>query len=419
MNKLSLSRRCFLQTLTAAVPAALVARVWADDQPPPVRAVTRGPRFHWRGYYDKLLFDPTDRFLVAHEVDFEGRSPTADDTIRVGMVDTQDDDKWIELGSSRAWNWQQGCMLQWVPGTASEVAWNDREGDRFVTRILDVKSGQQRTLPHPFYCLSPDGQWGLAPDFRRLNDTRPGYGYAGLPDPNAAVGAPDNAGIWRMNMRTGKQELIFSFADAAKIPQPGGFPDGAKHWFNHLLFNTDGTRFVFLHRWRAPGEKGWSTRMFSMDPDGRNPYLLIPSGKVSHFVWRDATHVTAYAGYPPQNEWAFCTFEDKTGQFELIGPGALNKNGDGHNTYIPGTHNQWIANDTYPDKQRLQHPHLYHIPTGRRVEIGAFRSPPEYKGEWRCDTHPSPSRTGRWLSFDSSHNGGRQVYLADLREIVG
>jgi len=145
-----LSRRHFLQSLAVAVPATAAWRAWATEESlPPIRQITRGPKFHWRGYYDKLLFDPTDRFIVANEVDFEGRSPVAEDSIRVGMVDAQDNDKWIELGSSRAWNWQQGCMLQWVPGTESEVAWNDREGDRFVSRILDVKSGRKRTLPHP------------------------------------------------------------------------------------------------------------------------------------------------------------------------------------------------------------------------------------------------------------------------------
>lgn len=412
------SRRQFLQTLAAVVPAAAVGAL-ADEKLPPVRAITRGPKFHWRGYYDKLLFDPANRFVLANEADFEHRSPRADDVIGVGMVDTQDGDRWIPLGSTRAWNWQQGCMLQWVPGSASEVAWNDRDGDQFVSHILDVKSGKKRTLPHPFYALSPDGRWGIAPDFRRLNDTRPGYGYAGLPDPNRDVLAPDNAGIWRMDMQTGKQTLIFSFADAVKVPQAGGFPAGAKHWFNHLLFSADGRRFVFLHRWRAPGEKGWLTRMFSLDADGRNPFLLIPTGKVSHFVWRDARHVAAYAGHPQTGKWCVCVFEDWTDKLEIIADGVLNVGGDGHNTYIPGTHDQWILNDTYPDKQRLQHPHLFHIPTNRRVPLGHFLLPKEYAGEWRCDTHPCASRDGRYVSIDSPHAGnGRQVYLIDIQGLL-
>lgn len=223
----SSSRRRFLRTLAAALPtttawsASLTNVVAASDEKlPPVRALTRGPQFHWRGYYDKLLFDPTNRFVLANEVDFEGRSPTAEDVIRVGMVDLSAGDKWIELGTSRAWNWQQGCMLQWVPGSAAEVIWNDREDGRFVCHILDAHSGKKRTLPYPIYCLSPDGRWALAPDFRRLNDCRPGYGYAGLPDPNRDVPAPDDAGVWRMDLQSGRRELVLSLAEIARVPYP-------------------------------------------------------------------------------------------------------------------------------------------------------------------------------------------------------
>lgn len=412
-----ITRRRFLKAATAA---ALSVRFsgWADETLPPVRAITRGPKFHWRGYYDKLLFDPTNRFVLANEVDFEHRSPRADDVIRVGMVDTQDGDKWLEFGSTRAWNWQQGCMLQWVPGSQSEFAWNDRDGDRFVCHILDVKTGKKRTLPHPFYALSPDGRWGVAPDFRRLNDTRPGYGYAGIPDPNRDVLAPADAGIWKMDMQTGKQELLITFADAAKIPYPGGFSNGAKHWFNHLLFNTDGSRFLFLHRWRGDKEGGnWSTRMFTANPDGKDLCILDPHGKTSHFVWRDPHHVMAWAWHPSHGD-RFYLYRDKTDQVEVVGKDVMTLNG--HNTYVPGTKNEWVLNDTYPDKQRLQNPYLYHIPTNRRVPLGHFHSPKEYAGEWRCDTHPNASRDGKKVIFDSPHGGnGRQVYLIDISAIIG
>ncbi|MCX6906040.1 MAG: hypothetical protein NTW03_21685 [Verrucomicrobia bacterium] len=416
-----MNRRHFLKSALAGSVTGLleISTLGAGPSatPPTARPITCGPKFHWRGYYDKLLFDPTNRFVLAHEVDFEGRSPRPEDVIRVGMVDVEDGDKWIELGATRAWNWQQGCMLQWVPGAKSEVIWNDREGDHFVCHVLDVRSGRRRTLPHPIYCLSPDGRWGLAPDFRRLNDTRPGYGYTGLPDPNFNALAPEQAGIWRMDMQTGKQELLLSFADAAHIPYPGGYSNQAKHWFNHLLFNTDGSRFLFLHRWRGDKEgKNFATRMFTANLEGKDLFILDPHGKTSHFIWRDPDHVMAWAWHPSQGE-CFYLYHDRTDQVEAVGKETMPVNG--HNTYVPGTRNQWVLNDTYPDRQRLQHPYLYHIPTNRRVPLGAFLSPKEYQGEWRCDLHPCASRDGRKVVIDSTHGGnGRQVYLMDISGIV-
>lgn len=408
-----------------SLPAGLALDAFAANELagklPPVRAITRGPKFHWRGYYDKLLFDPSNRLALANEVDFEGRSPTPADSIRVGMVDTEDGDKWTELGSTFAWNWQQGCMLQWVPGSESEVAWNDRHDGRFVSHVLDVKTGRKRTLPEPFYCFSPDGKLAFAPDFRRLNDTRPGYGYGGVPDPNKDVLAPEDAGVWSMDTQTGRQQLIFSFADALKIPFTGrpvaAFKPNSKHWFNHLLCNTDGTRLFFLHRWHAPGDKAaFYTRALTMNLDGADVHVLDPWGGTSHFVWRDPNHVFAWAWHP-SHEDRFYLYEDKTDKVEVVGPDVMIVNG--HNTYVPGTNNAWVLNDTYPDTRTLQNPYLYHIPTNRRVPLGHFPSPREYRGEWRCDTHPCASRDGKKVIFDSPHNGGRQVYLIDISGIVG
>ena len=99
----------------------------------------------------------------------------------------------------------------------------------------------------------------------------------------------------------------------------------------------------------------------------------------------------------------------------LFGSGVMTKNG--HCTYLPA--NEWILNDTYPDRDRLQHPYLFHVATGRKVPLGHFYSPPEYKGEWRCDTHPRFSPDGRMVVIDSPHTGtGRQLHLIDISGIV-
>jgi hypothetical protein len=382
----------------------------------PVRQITRGPKFHWFGYYDKLQFDPSGRYVLGNEVDFEGRSPRAEDEIRVGMVDTADGDRWIELGRTRAWNWQQGCMLQWLPGSRDEVMWNDRgEGD-FVCHIVNVKTGKKRTILSAVYTLSPDGKWGLTCDFRRLNDTRPGYGYEGIADPNAAKLVPEDVGIWRVDMATGKRNLLVSLADAARVPFPGGYSNGAKHWFNHLLISPDGKRFIFLHRWRGDKEgRSFSTRLFTANADGKDLYVTDPHGKTSHFVWRDNAHILAWAWHPSRGE-KFYLYKDKTEQVDVVGPDAMTVNG--HCTYLNRAANRWILNDTYPDRERMQNVYLFDLQAGKRVELGRFHSPAEYTGEWRCDTHPRSNADGTKVVIDSPQNGGRQMYLLDIAGIV-
>ncbi|MHC4192110.1 MAG: hypothetical protein ACYSUB_20970 [Planctomycetota bacterium] len=382
-----------------------------------VRPITHGAKYHWFGYYDKMEFDPTGRYVLGMQVDFEHRSPRPDDVIKIGMVDLHHNDRWIELGESRAWNWQQGCMLQWRPGSATEIMWNDREGERFVCHILDVNTGKKRTVPFPIYTVSPDGRTAVAPDFRRIQDMRPGYGYAGLPDPYKNELIPKDSGIFRIDLEKGRKELIVSLADIAKIPYEADDISKAKHYFNHLLINPDGTRFIFLHRWRMAGKAGrvGGTRMFTASLDGKNIRLVDGYGHTSHFIWRDHRHILAWAKHPSYG-YAFYLYEDGTDKVEIVGKNVMTTNG--HCSYLPG--NEWILNDTYPDQQRMQHLYLYHVSTGKKITLGRFYSHPQYTGEWRTDTHPRFSPDGRNIVIDSTHAGnGRQLYFIDISKIVG
>ena len=402
----------------------LVLAADREAEYPPVRTVTRGPKHHWFAYYDKLQFDPTGRYLLGMEVDFEHRSPGPDDVIKIGMVDLEDGDRWIELDQTRAWCWQQGCMLQWRPGSASEILWNDRLGGRFVCHIMDVKTKEKRTIPHPIYAVSPDGRSAVSPDFRRINDMRPGYGYVGLPDPNAGTLAPDDSGIFRIDLETGKQELIVSLADVANTPYPIAELGQKKHYFNHLLVGPDGKRFEFLHRWAPRDSCDCRTRMFTAAMDGSDRWVVDHSGCTSHFIWRDPKHILAWSWYPERNgrpnghKGGFCVFEDKPdgGNVEIVGGNKMYN--DGHCVYLPG--NEWILNDTYPDRQRMRTLFLYHIASDRIVVLGRFYNAPEYTGEWRVDLHPRVSPDGRLVVVDSPHSGeGRQMHMIDISHIVG
>jgi hypothetical protein len=385
---------------------------------PPTRQITRGPGHHWFGYYDKLQFDPNCRYVLGMEVDFEHRSPRPDDVIKIGMVDLQDGDRWIELGESRAWCWQQGCMLQWLPGSKAIVLWNDRRGDRFVCHLLDVKTRKKRTIPHPVYCVSPDGKTAAAPDFRRIQDVRPGYGYAGPADPYEDDVAPRESGLFHVDLETGASKLILSLADIARLgviprPQPG-----IKHYFNHLLFSPDGSRLIALHRWRYP-DGSRLTRLITVRPDGGDVRVVIPNGYASHFIWRDPGHILSQSkGWLGNDNWGDFLFEDKDGggHVEEIGHGVLDP--AGHLSYLPG--NQWILNDTYPQgPERIQTPHLYHVKSGRRIDLGHFHLPRIYSGEWRVDTHPRYSPDSRLVCIDAPVEGqGRQLHLIDISGIV-
>jgi hypothetical protein len=391
--------------------------------PLPVR-ITQGPGFHWFGYYDKLQTDPTCRYALGMEVPFEGRSPAADDEIIIGMIDLKDNNRWIELGKSRSWSWQQGCMLQWIPGSSDEIIWNERGEDGFISRILNIRTGVSRILPKAIYALSPDGTWAIGTEFYRIQNLRPGYGYAGIEDPYAEVKAPSELGLYKVDLKTGDVKFLITIEQIAAIPHLGVPVSDNFHWFNHLLINTDGTRFTFLNRWRKegnarlPGAGRYLTRMITASSEGKDIFVIDPSGYTSHFVWSDPGHICAWTR-PAGEKDGFYLLEDKTGKYIPVGKGIMTLNG--HNTYVPHTNNEWILCDTYPQgKERLQELYLFHIPTNRKVVLGRFYSPAQYTGEFRCDLHPKCTPDGKNVIFDSTHGEkGRQIYKLDITSVTG
>jgi hypothetical protein len=389
----------------------------------PIRSITSHELgYFWFGYYDKMEVSPDGRFVLGMRTKFQDRSPGATDTIDVGMIDLDDNDRWIKFGESTAWNWQQGCMLQWIPNSNGEVIWNDRDEEGFVARIYNVHTGELRTLQHPVYALSPDGKEAVYTDFRRIQDMRPGYGYPGFEDPASSKLSPKESGVWKLNLKTGKSKHILSIDEIARLESPNYQYAENKHYFNHLLYNSSGDRIVLLHRWRTEHsltnpDTPFGTRMVTADLNGKNIVVVDDYGHTSHFIWKDDKSILAWARQSSHGDRFYLFRDGSSNDSEVVGPDVMIRNG--HCTYLPDK--DWILNDTYPDENRLQEIYLYHVPSGEKYTLAKVFLPFRYKfdSELRIDTHPRISPDGNFIIIDSAHEGyGRQLYLIDISSII-
>ena len=382
-----------------------------DSIHPPLKTLTKGPKFHWFGYYLHYQTDPSGRYLLVAQVDFQHRLQKPTDAIKVGMIDLQNNNKWIELGESRAWSWQQDCFLQWRPGSDTEVVWNDREGNRAVTRIIDIKTRKIRTLPRAIdEVISSDGKWALCTDFSRLWKLQPGYGYPGIENPSTKTPAPKDAGVWKMDMETGACKLIVSLHDLLKLPSNTKLNKKAYRYISHLDLSPDGKRFSAFYRgsWREP------THVYTMNTDGSDIRLMNDIG-ASHWAWRDNEHMVFWMHDHGKDVGYQIFKDDNSGKVKSTVWRAPN----GHQTYIPGTNNTWMVTDTYPlGAKREQILYLAHIPTQRFIPLARLNSPKAYRSHWRCDLHPRLSRDGKTVFFESPHSGGRQIYMVNIGEVI-
>ncbi|MBI4581635.1 MAG: hypothetical protein HY718_18200 [Planctomycetes bacterium] len=244
----------------------------------PVERVTEPPRHHFFGYYDKPCWNRSGRYILAQESSFADRDPSGRDPLLIGVIDTQQHNKFIPLAPTLAWNWQQGCLLRWTSHEPEYLfMFNDFRQDHYVCVQWNMGTGRTSTLPWPVYDITADGSRGVTGNFARVNDTRPGYGYACLPDPFGDQLNPRDDRLYGLDLRAGTHRLIFSLADALEVGKIRPDP-GHKAWFNHMTYNPSGTRMLAFHRWApgaAPGQAGFKSRLLTLATDGSRAVALL------------------------------------------------------------------------------------------------------------------------------------------------
>ena len=410
-----------------AEAGARIARARRRARRPGVRDVAPGWRvrqltvgtadevFHSHSYYDIPVLDPAGERVAAHRMRFQGRWMTPEDEVEIGVVEAGRGG-FAPLGTSRAWSWQQGPMAQWLPD-GRRLVWNDREGDRFVARLHDVEAGGTRTLGRPVYALDPAGGAALSTNMARLDGARPGYGYVGGAGARLDVGAPEEDGIWRLDLATGEERLILSLRDAVRFlrrrlpreERPEHRSGALVHWFNHLKVSPDGRRFTTKLRWRAADLKGpWTGLMgvsLTCAMDGTDLRLLARG--TSHVMWLDAERLYLWH----QAEGAFATIRDaapegadRTEPF----PELITRNV--HFRHVPEAPDLCVFDTPYAEEIDLT---LLRRGDGSVARLARFTGHDPKHGPFRCDLHPVPSAAGDRIVVTSLQDGGRQLYVVE------
>ena len=358
------------------------------------------------GFHDKCPWSSDNTKLLGNRFDTPLRMPRSDDRLAVGYFNGEGYQVFKTISETRAWNWQQGCMLQWV-GATDNFIFNDFDSNSHVARIYDTSGNLKTTLPLPVGALSHDGHWGLSYSFERCNVYSPGYGYTNGTDPEISVERPLTHGLQLVNISSGQAKCLFSVKEIAAL-QPDSSMKGAFHYLTHCQFAPSGLRFVFFHRW-IKDFNYLRTRMISCDLSGKDLFVFPTDGMVSHVAWKDDRSVLAYARVRQKGD-RYVLFEDGNEDFSVVGENHFNS--DGHPSF--SYDGRWILTDTYPDRFRICHLVLYDTQTDRRYNLAKLKSPrafasPRFETNWHCDLHPRWNRTGDVVCFDSAHTGRRAL----------
>lgn len=303
------------------------------------------------------------------------------------------------IGSTTAWNWQQGSMLHWYD--SNTVVWNDFDECRKIWVARIYRSGVTESRDFPIYATNATSGLVVCLDFHRLARFRPDYGYFNLPWRDLPPLSNED-GISIRSFEDGKllqfipiQRIINKNQNLTESP--------IFHKLNHAIISPNGKRVMFLHRWRNQNGIKWS-RLFSYEISSDELTFLAHERMISHCCWDGDD---AIIGWMRGNSGDhYYRIDLKTGQSAALGVCELTE--DGHPSLSKC--GRWLLTDTYPSRDRMSSLIIYDRQLDKSYIIGRFFNPLAYHGERRCDLHPRWSEDGKSISFDSVHEGIRRMY---------
>lgn len=354
------------------------------------------------GYYHLDQYNSDMGKMLAHVVKNHA-NPAKD---RAALVWIDANDKTIhKIAETKSWSWQQGARLRWHPVQNDIVLYNDYENGKYVTKSVDIKTGENRVLCRALYDLDSTASFGLSLNFDRLQRLRPGYGYSCQADDTVGEKIPEKDGVFAVDINSNKERLLFSLSELASDIKK----ENVYHYINHLSISPSGKRFMFFHIWTEDASAQWNMRFYVANNDGSGLTMLEDDVRVSHYCWVDDDSLLATRRVSGK-EFQHVLYNLKTGDKIVNSSNLINK--DGHPSMIG---NGFIT-DTYPQGNMMQYIYLSTVSGEYGEEICKLFGDPICYGEHRCDLHPRVFK-GKHITIDTTYKGKLRTILSfDLNE---
>jgi len=363
------------------------------------------------GYYDNPAYSVDDRCHLANHVQFRNRLQGPDDVAELCLIDAMTGEI-RPVAHTKAWNFQQGAMFQWLGDDPDKVLYNaaDDNGE-YIAVVQSLSTGEIRPVSRAVANVSRCGRRGLAVNFDRIFDFRPGYGYCQKRDPFYNVNHPEKDGVFLVDIEAGTDRLILSLQAIWEAMRHAMDPPDQKIVINHITFNPSADRFVLLARNFPTDSPRWITTVFVSDLDGNLSPPLYDATIASHYYWTDDDHLLFYSQGPDGLQ--LYSIEASTQTNSLVDPDFFKS--DGHCSTSPD--GRWMLYDSYP-RQGYRYFYLYNMLLKRGVTLGGLREEPVTVGDVRSDLHPRWNRAGTGASIDATFEGFRGIYTVDLRPVM-
>lgn len=380
-----------------------------------IEQLTTGTKHHFFGYIGQcqtIPWNASGQYIVGLENDAIDRMPRPDEAATIILIDTHDNNKILRVDKTYAWNPQQGTMFYWNPlAPETQFFFNDKDvktGEVF-TVVYDI---EKKKRVHEYqYEDTPIGNGGVAANgsawlglnYGRLARLRLVTGYPGATDWSKDELAPDNDGMFIVDIKTGEKRLLVSYRQLEeKLKERDPDLEHTGLFINHTLWNRDGDQVYFFVRagWNGDGSEQINTPC-TIRTDGTD--LVLHDMHIGgHPEWAEGSLMI---GKQDKNQIFYDV--DKQEVVEKLGTPEMFPNPEGDISLSPD--GNWFVNG-----YKVGTSNFYAV---YRRSDGAFArseglSKGEYIGDIRIDPAPRWNRTNNAILVPGiDKNGTRQMFV--------
>lgn len=303
------------------------------------------------------------------------------------------------IGDTTAWNWQQGCMLQWVDDTHVSYNKYDETSGTYVTNIVNIDDASYiHEINRAAYFYNSQHSKFLSLNFYRLDIYAKGYGYPYNVDSLDLT----KDGIWEVDIESNSSKLILSLEQVINYNAKNY--KNFQHYINHVAYTPDEKSIIFIHRWQIKGGE-FVSRLLLYHLDSHTIETLLDNGHVSHYCWKDKETLFIYATNNTMNK-GYMEINIVTKEVVMVAGLPME---DGHPSY--SLDRNVILTDTYPNHGRNQYVFLFNRDKHQLGILDILWSPFRYFNDERCDLHPRWSYDNKYVCVDNTASGFRSLKL--------
>lgn len=388
-----------------------------------VKKVSSGKVIH--RFFDTSPLSPSGKFLALFRMPYENKSPQPGDAGDVIVVDMKSGKERV-VAQSRGWEVQLGANVQWGKSDR-ELLFNDVDTVTWKAFcvVFDISTGKSRRLEGTVFMASKDGKKIASYDLIKSTYAQVGYGVI-IPKKliQKNIGPVNNDGIYITDIVNGKTKRIVTIKEiyeksipSIAIPNPQDY----EFYCFQVKWNPQATRLLTTVQWSPLKGGGRLRSVITMKIDGTDIHTAITPQQWAkgghHINWMpDGEHLSMNLNIDGKEGLELISVKyDGTDLKTVFFPGS------GHPSFHPKGL-PLIVTDAYPDealtkKNGIVPIRLLHTDTQKEENIAeVFVS--QQNGEFRIDPHPAWDRSGRYIIFNGYVGDTRNVYIADMKNII-